>query len=44
MGKAARLFNGTAEQTLYGRVTPTLEQRQFLQEHPKRRGSTRRTV
>jgi Adenylyl/Guanylyl and SMODS C-terminal sensor domain len=32
MGKAARLFNGTAEQTLYGRVTPTPEQRQFLQE------------
>lgn len=31
MGKAARLFNGTAEQTLYGRVTPTTEQRQFLQ-------------
>lgn len=32
MGKAARLFNGAAEQTLYGRVTPTPEQRQFLQE------------
>lgn len=32
MGKAARLFNGNAEQTLYGRVTPTPEQRQFLQE------------
>lgn len=32
MGKAARLFNGTAEQTLYGRVTPTPEQRQFLQD------------
>jgi hypothetical protein len=31
MGKAARLFNGKAEQTLYGRVTPTPEQRQFLQ-------------
>ncbi|MCV2436888.1 cyclic GMP-AMP synthase DncV-like nucleotidyltransferase [Paucibacter sp. DJ2R-2] len=33
MGKAARLFNGSAEQTLYGRVTPTPEQRQFLQDH-----------
>lgn len=32
MGKAARLFNGKAEQTLYGRVTPTPEQRQFLQD------------
>lgn len=32
MGKAARLFNGAAEQTLYGRVTPTAEQRAFLQE------------
>lgn len=32
MGEAARLFNGNAEQTLYGRVTPTQEQRQFLQE------------
>lgn len=32
MGKAARLFNGAAEQTLYGRVTPTQEQLQFLQE------------
>jgi len=31
MGKAASLFNGTAEQTLYGRVTPTPEQRDFLQ-------------
>lgn len=31
MGKAARLFNGTAEQTLYRRVTPTPEQREFLQ-------------
>lgn len=33
MGQAARLFNGMAAQTLYGRVTPTLEQRQLLQEH-----------
>lgn len=33
MGKAARLFNGQAEQTLHGRVTPTSEQRQFLQSH-----------
>lgn len=32
MGHAARLFNGTAEQTLYSRVTPTEEQRLFLQE------------
>tara|TARA_R110000850_G_scaffold277143_1_gene423535 strand:+ start:28940 stop:30349 length:1410 start_codon:yes stop_codon:yes gene_type:complete len=32
MGRAARLFNGDAEQTLYGRVTPTQEQRQFLQD------------
>lgn len=32
MGKAARLFNGAAEQTLYGRITPTQEQRQFLQD------------
>jgi hypothetical protein len=32
MGNAARLFNGTAEQTLYGRVTPTPEHRQFLQD------------
>lgn len=32
MGHAARLFNGNAEQTLYRRVTPTAEQRQFLQE------------
>lgn len=31
MGQAAQLFNGSAEQTLYGRVTPTPEQRQFLQ-------------
>lgn len=32
MGQAARLFNGSAEQTLYGRLTPTPEQRQFLQD------------
>ncbi|MFL6968438.1 cyclic GMP-AMP synthase DncV-like nucleotidyltransferase [Pseudomonas alvandae] len=32
MGKAVRLFNGAAEQTLYSRVTPTTEQRAFLQE------------
>lgn len=32
MGQAARLFNGSAEQTLYGRVTPTAQQRQFLQD------------
>lgn len=33
MGKASRLFNGQAEQTLYGRVTPSPEQREFLQLH-----------
>lgn len=32
MGKAARLFNGTAEQTLIGRLTPSEDQRNFLQE------------
>ena len=32
MGKAARLFNGTAEQTLIGRLTPSQEQREFLQQ------------
>jgi hypothetical protein len=32
MGEASRLFNGTADQTLIGRVTPTTEQREFLQE------------
>lgn len=32
MGKASRLFNGQAEQTLYGRVTPSPEQRKFLQQ------------
>ncbi len=31
MGKAARLFNGVAEQTLIGRLTPSQEQREFLQ-------------
>lgn len=31
MGKAKRLFNGDAEQTLYKRVTPSQEQRDFLQ-------------
>lgn len=31
MGQAARLFYGTAEQTLHSRVTPTPEQREFLQ-------------
>lgn len=33
MGKASRLFNGNTDQTLIGRVTPTTEQREFLQEH-----------
>jgi hypothetical protein len=32
MGKAARLFNGSAEYTLYNRITPSSEQREFLQE------------
>lgn len=32
MGKASRLFNGQAEQTLYARVTPSAEQREFLQQ------------
>ncbi len=32
MGKAARLFNGTAEQTLIARLTPSQEQREFLQQ------------
>jgi hypothetical protein len=47
MGRAARLFNGSVEQTLYERLTPTAEQRQFLQdqwnalaEHLKERLST----
>jgi hypothetical protein len=31
LGKASRLFNGTAEQTLHSRITPTPEQREFLQ-------------
>ena len=31
MGKAASLFNGAGEQTLLKRVTPTTEQREFLQ-------------
>lgn len=31
MGQASRLFNGNAEQTLYSRITPTTEQREFLQ-------------
>ena len=32
MGKASKLFNGTADQTLIARVTPTTEQREFLQQ------------
>jgi hypothetical protein len=32
MGQASRLFNGGAEQTLLGRITPTEGQRKFLQE------------
>ncbi len=32
MGQASTLFNGAVEQTLIGRVTPTAEQRDFLQE------------
>lgn len=31
MGKASTLFNGAPDQTLIGRVTPTIEQREFLQ-------------
>lgn len=31
MGQASRLFNGAAEQTLHRRITPTSEQREFLQ-------------
>jgi len=31
MGKAARLFNGAAEQTLIDRLSPSQEQREFLQ-------------
>lgn len=33
MGKANTLFNGAVAQTLIGRVTPTADQRAFLQEH-----------
>lgn len=32
MGQASRLFNGNTDQTLIGRVTPTAEQRDFLQQ------------
>lgn len=32
MGQASTLFNGTATQTLINRVSPTSEQRQFLQQ------------
>lgn len=32
MGQASKLFNGNADQTLIGRVTPTPEQREFLQQ------------
>lgn len=32
MGQASRLFNGSGDQTLIGRVTPTPDQREFLQE------------
>jgi hypothetical protein len=32
MGRASRLFNGNPEQTLIARVTPTAEQREFLQQ------------
>ncbi len=31
MGQASKLFNGNADQTLIARVTPTTEQREFLQ-------------
>ena len=32
MGHASKLFNGNTDQTLIGRVTPTLEQRDFLRQ------------
>ncbi|WP_299147218.1 hypothetical protein [uncultured Comamonas sp.] len=32
MGQASKLFNGNIDQTLIGRVTPTTEQREFLQQ------------
>jgi Adenylyl/Guanylyl and SMODS C-terminal sensor domain len=32
MGKASKFFDGAAEQTLINRITPTTEQRQFLQD------------
>lgn len=32
MGQASKLFNGSTDQTLIGRVTPTPEQREFLQQ------------
>lgn len=32
MGQASKLFNGNTDQTLIGRVTPTTEQREFLQQ------------
>lgn len=32
MGQASKLFNGNTDQTLIGRVTPTVEQREFLQQ------------
>lgn len=32
MGQASKLFNGNTDQTLIGRVTPTPEQREFLQQ------------
>ena len=31
MGRASSLFNGTGEQTLISRVSPTTRQREFLQ-------------
>lgn len=33
MGRASRLFNGNADQTLIGRITPTSDQREFVQSH-----------
>lgn len=32
MGRASQLFNGSREQTLINRITPTQQQREFLQE------------
>jgi hypothetical protein len=33
MGHASALFYGTSDDTLYSRITPSVEQREFLQQH-----------